>query len=394
MVSNLCKHLVEFCLPASRRRLTRETATMPQYDTPYRVVKTKGANTGAFILAADPEALQALRTRHGNRDMKISIAFYESADPSSRCLYGLCFHVRSSTLEQARRSALEAVQFLGEKCGIQEECIDLIYDGGGIVPEEDNQHGYPHGRNDQTAAGTATPAEIVLLVPPSIFNSQPTPHALIITYDLARQMRDQGIQNLDFDCYVRDHYVVLPDSIDGATGRFIVRVSPRELLYLSPRGIFDLSKQARGDDCLAAGHPVPEAADWFAEVLGEKETQARHQAQLREHLLRLGWTVPPCIRRLDWAEMSDDNALEACRIIAGFYPFVGAGQDEVWYHIHRIGRRHGLGQGAQLRAIVTSGNENPAFVGCEHLLLRQFCPTGGCRMREVIAELKCPRLFT
>jgi hypothetical protein len=345
------------------------------------MVKTKGAKTGVFINVDGPEPLDALRIQHGNRDLLVSVAFYESADPSSRCAYGLCFRIRSSTLEQARQSALEVVYYLAENCGIPPESLDLIFNGGGIVAQNDGQ----------ANAGTAAPAEIVILVPPSVFGARPTPHALTINFDLARLMHAAGIENLDIDCYVRDHFTPLPDSIDGATGRFIVRVSPREFLYLSPRGIFDLSKRARGDDCLSPGQLVPEAAEWFAETFAEKEKQARQQSQIRDKLLGR-WAVPPCIRRLDWADMSDNNALEACRVIAAFYPFVGAGEDEVWYHIHRIGGRHGLRQGARLRAIVTFGGENPAFE-CGHPLLRQFCPAGGCLMRELIDDLRSPRLF-
>lgn len=355
---------------------------MAQYNFQYRMVKTKGANPAVFVRIEDPEVLDALRARHENRNLVVSVAFYESADPSSRCVYGLCFRIRSSSLEQARQSALEVVYYLAEHCGIPLESLDLIFTAANIVAQDDGR----------VNAGAAAPAEIVVLVPPSVFGARPTPHALTIIYDLARQMRDQGIENLDIDCYARNHFVPLPDSIDGATGRFIVRVSPREFLYLSPKGILDLSKQPRGDDCLAIGHLVPEAAEWFVETLAEKEKQARWQSQLRDKLLGR-WVVPSCIRRLDWADMSDDSALEACRVVAGFYPFVGAGPDEVWYHIHRVSKRQGLLEGARLRAIVTFGGENPTFE-CGHSLLRQFCPSGGCFVKELIDDLRNPRLFT
>lgn len=339
MVSNLCKHIVEFRLLASMRRLARETEIMSQYDLPYRMVKTKGAKTAVFIRIEDPDALDTFRVRHGNRDLVVSVAFCESAGPSSRCVYALCFHVRSSSLEQARQSALEVVYYLAEHCGIPPESLDLIFNGGGLVAQDD-------GRAN---IGAAAPAEIVILVPPSVFGARPTPHTLTINYDLARQMRAKAV---------------------GA-----ISVRPRD------------------DNSFAVCLPVPEATEWFGETLAEKEKHARWQSRLQEHLLRLGWAVPPCIRRLDWAEFSEDNALEACHVIAAFYPFVGAGEDEVWHHVRRIDQRHGLQQSARLRAIVTFGNENPTFE-CGHPFLQKFCPAGGCFMKKWMDEMKNPRLFT
>ena len=365
---------------------------MAHYNFPYRMVKTNDPSTAVSANFEDDEALDTLRAQHGNRDLVISVALYETPDPSSKRIYPLCFRFTSRSLEQVRTSALEAASYLVELLGISDTEMVFIFIPAN--PEDDDRRSHDGRRDGRADIRMITPVEIMILVPPAVFGSSPTPYTPLLNYDLARQMRDHGMENLDIDCYVRDHFVPLPDSISGATGRFIVRVSPRELLYLSPRGIFDLSRQPRGDDCLAAGHLVPEAAEWFAEALAEKEKHVRRQSQLREHLLRLGWAVLPCIRRLDWAEMSDESALEACRIIAGFYPFIGAGANEVWYHIHRIDQRQGLQQGARLRAIVTFGNENPAFVGCEHPLLRQFCPVGGCFMKELTDDLQSPWLFT
>jgi hypothetical protein len=215
---------------------------------------------------------------------------------------------------------------------------------------------------------------------------------LALNYDLARQMRDDGTENLNIDVYLREHFVPLPNSTNGATGRFVIPLRVEELLYLGAGAIFEMSKQPRPDDSFAVRPRVPEAAEWFAEALQEKEKHVRRQSQLQDKLLGRG-VVPPCIRRLDWADMSEDSVLEACRILAGFYPFVGAGADEVWYHARRLDQRHGISNYPRLRNIVGFGNENPAFVGCSHPLLRQFCPIGGCLMNELINELKNPRLF-
>jgi hypothetical protein len=357
---------------------------MAQYDFQYRMVKTKGAKATAFIRIEDPEALDTFRTQHGNRDLLVSVAFYESSDLSSRCLYALCFRIRSCTLEQARQSALEVVYYLAENCGMPPESLDLIFNSGGIVAQGDGQ----------ANGSTATPAEIVILVPPSVFNSQPTEHALGINYDLARLMHADGL-HVDVDAYAKEkegQFVWLPNTFNTDTGGHAVVIKADELLNLSAKAVGTLAARPRNDDSFAICRPVPEATEWFAETLAEKEKQARQQSQLRDKLLGR-WAVPPCVRRLDWAEMSDDSALETCRVIAGFYPFVGAGPDEVWYHVRRIDQRHGLQQSLRLRAIVTFGGENPAFVGCNHPLLRQFCPAGRCFMKDIINEVANPRLF-
>jgi hypothetical protein len=147
------------------RSISRKTVMMAQHDMPYRIVKAKGSSTAAFVIIEDCEALDAVRARHGNRDLEVSVASHEAPDPSSRCVYALCFHITSSSLEQARRSALEAVYYVGEHFGIPQEFVNLTYAGGGVT-EDDDRPRYD-GRHDSRAdVGTATPAQIVILVPP------------------------------------------------------------------------------------------------------------------------------------------------------------------------------------------------------------------------------------
>jgi hypothetical protein len=356
----------------------------------YRIVKTRATNTAVFVNLEDGEALDAIRAAHGNRELVISVASYAVPDPSSPCVYSLCFHITSGSLEQARRSTLHVVYYIAENCGIPQESLDIVYNGGGIALGGGDQPAH----NAKANISATAPAEMVILIPPAVFGGTPTAIMPSLNYDLARQMSAVGIENLDIDVYMREHFVPLPDSVCPATGRFAVSVGIQELLYLDAVSIFDLSKQPRGEDSLAVSCFVPKAVEWFAKALAEKDKQARRQAQLREHLLGLGWVIPPCIRHLDWAELPKDSVLETCRIVAGFYPFIGAGTDEVWYHTHRLTQRHRLKPGARIQAIAAFGNENPAFVGCNHPLLQQFCPASGCLINHLIDELKNPRLFT
>jgi hypothetical protein len=354
---------------------------MAQYNMAYRMVKAKGANTAVFVHI---EARDTVHVPQGNRDLVVSVTFYESADPSSRCMYALCFHIRSSSLEQACKSALQVVYYLAENCGIPPESVDLTYNGGGNISEDD-------GRAD---VGSATPAEIVILVPPPVFDGRPTPLMLVLNYELARQMIADGLQ-VDVDAYAQERqFVRLPNTFNSDAGRFVVAVRAEELLYMATKAVAGLSARPRPDDSYAMRRSVPEATEWFAEALRQAEKHTERQSRLREALLRSGWQVPPCIRRLDWADMSDAQALAACRIIARFYPFIHAREDEVWYRIRRLDQRHGIGDYPRLRNIVTFGRENPAFVGCEHPLLQRFCPAGKCFVVELISEYENPLLFT
>jgi hypothetical protein len=366
---------------------------MVSNNMPYRVVKAKAPGTAASVNLEGHVAPDSPHPPGQNRDVKAPAASPEASNPSPHCIHPLWFQITYSSFEPVRSGALGLLYHLGEHCGIPEESVDFICLSVGIVPEDNSRPSCSGRRDNRADGGTTTPAEIVILVPPSVFDGRPTPLMLSLNYDLARQMRDDGIQNVDIDVYVRDHVILPPNTTNSATGRAVITLQGEELVYLDARAIFEMSKQPRPDDSYADTRRAPEAAEWYTETLAEKEKQAKQQSQLRDKLLGR-WVVPPCVRRLEWADLSEDDALEACRIISACYRFIGAGEDEVWYHIQRVSRRHGLMEGARLRAIVTFGSENPAFVGCEHPLLQQFCPAGGCVMKELMNEIKNPRLFT
>lgn len=202
---------------------------------PYRVVKTKHAKTVVFLNVEDPEAVDSFRVQYGNRDLVISGAFYELADLSSPCAYALCFRIKSNSLEQVSQRALEVVYYLAENWGVPAESIDLIYNGEGIVAEDDSR----------ANACAATLAEIVILVPPVVFGGRPTPLMLAMNYDLACEMHQSGMA-VEIDVYSREQqFVPLPDSISEVTGRFAVLLHADELFYLGPN-IVALSRQMRG----------------------------------------------------------------------------------------------------------------------------------------------------
>jgi hypothetical protein len=369
----------------------------------YAAVKPAQSSKVHFVNMADSTAVEALRTQYSNRDLLVSACRSTMPDPMAPRSQSLYLYIGPGSLENVRKHALEACYHLAEYCCIPQDCMDVIYDGGGENTGHADQDGrdnagagdHPdHKEIDSAGAAIARPAKMIILVPPVVFDGRATPLMAALNRRLAEQMSREGVGGLDIDVYIRDPFIPLPNAINGATARFVISLRVEEALYLDARGISDLSKKPRPDDSYAAGRHVPEAAEWFAEALKEEEKHAEKQSRLREALLRSGWQVPPCIRRLDWADMSEDQALEACRIIARFYPFLHAREDEVWYHVRRLDQRHGIGDYPRLRNIVTFGMENPAYVGCEHPLLQRFCPAGRCFVTELISEYENPLLFT
>ncbi len=245
---------------------------MSDNNMPHRMLKAKGANTTVFVNLDDREALDAIRARHGNRDLAVSAASYAEADPSSPCIVWLYFYVTCICIEQMRQSVLEAVYYIADNFGIPPEFMYLIYNGGGIATED----------NRGADADTTAPAQTVILVPPSVFDGRPTPLMPALNYDLARQMREDSIA-VEIDVYSQEQqFAPLNDAVVGATGRFAVLLRVEELLYVDPERILSLSKQSRADDFFAVGNPVPEAAEWFAEVLGTAEKRQKQQLHLRQ----------------------------------------------------------------------------------------------------------------
>lgn len=354
----------------------------------YRMLVVAGSRTGIFVDMRDPAALETARTRLGHRDLRLSGPYYEDPDPSSPCRWCLYFRSRSCSIEQVRRTGLGICLYAPEHWAVPEASLEIALDAGG----GDKGTAYPHPLGRRAAGDTPAPADIVITIPPEVFDPPATTLTPVINYELARQMRREGI-DVAVDVYAREQqFLPLIGSVNSATGRQIVSLGVEELMYLDTNGLLQLSKQPQADD-YSAGRYVPEAAAWFSKTLQQEQTHQKWQAHLRQALRRDGWQVPDCMRKLLWADLSQDEALEACRILAQFYPFVNAADTETWYHLGRLERRHRLTDHRQLRAISAFGAENPGFVGCDHPLLQRSCPATKCCVADMYNDYVNPRLF-
>ncbi len=248
-------------------------------------------------------------------------------------------------------------------------------------------------RVHQSFTDSASVAEIDILIPPVVFRGQPTPFMPAINYRLACQLADDGIGNIDVDRYVRDSYVAMPTSMNSATGRFVTPLTLKVLLNVAGNGILELSKQPRAEDSMTMPQEVPEAVEWFAGVLADFEKEQRRQNELRQAMLKEGWEIPACIRRWLRLCLYDNVRLEVYRIVSQFLSWIGASESEIRFQIHNIDRRNPIKDYQRLTGIVMFGVENPWFVGCEHPLVQQFCPAGGCFVKELIDRHEKPLLF-
>ncbi len=149
----------------------------------------------------------------------------------------------------------------------------------------------------------------------------------------------------------------------------------------------------RPEDSMILPRKIPEAVEWFAEIHTEFEKKLLRQDELQRIILQKGWEIPPCNRRLQGLCLYDNIRLETYRVISQFYSWIGAGPGEIRYLIYSVDQRNPIRNYQKLKAIVTFGIENPTFIGCEHPLLRRFCPAGKCFMAELINEYENPRLF-
>lgn len=359
----------------------------------YMLVRALARNEVKFVPTDTTEALSAFRTKHGNRDLAVSAWQYNQPDLKAQGTSSLYFYVCACELEENRRSAIEAIYYISENLSIPEDCIEVIYNGGGHIGAAGSAANSDGESSNNAGNANSTAAETVILIPPIVFAGQPTLLMPVINYQLARQLVEDVTENIDIDVYHQDYLIRLPNSINSQTGSYVIPLTIKELLYMDAYAIAELSKQPRPEDSLIMPRTVPEAVEWFSSLLKETEKEQERQHQLQNLLFKDGWQTSPCTRRLLWADLDKNNALEACRITSQFYSWLGASSGEIWYRLQQIDRRNRIDDYPRLKAIIVFALENPRFIDCEHTLVRRFCPAGKCFMAELIAELEQPHLF-
>jgi hypothetical protein len=365
-------------------------------NTDYRLFKTANSRQPLFIDMTDENSVKMARSQHNNENLHISVCSYNTPDPSAPRTYPLYFKIASNSSENVLKAALEICFYSSDNFSIPQDCIEVIYTGGGNGMDAGAagsaaNSGGKSGNNTGNANRIA--AEIVILIPPIVFARQSTPLMLAINYELARQLAEEVTENTDFDIYHRDYLIRLPNSFNSQTGSYVITLHIKELLYMDAAAIAGLSKESRPEDSLILPRPVPEAIEWFAGLLEDTERKQQRQKQLQELLLKNGWQIPPCIRRLTWADLGKEEAVEACRIISQFYSWIDASPNEIRYHLQQIDRRNRIEDYPRLKAIIAFALENPGFAGCEHPMTQYLCPTGKCFMAELIEKYEKPYLF-
>jgi len=347
---------------------------------------------GRFVRIGDDEALADWQNQHKNTDILTSTPTYTAPHRQLLCLAPLSFEITGTDLEEIRKNTVSAFLYLTQYLKIPDDCVEVIYNAG-VDGNSSGDGSYDGYGGDNRSDCIYNPSKMVLIIPSAVFNCKPTAHMPVINYSLAREMLAAGITLIDIDVYQRDHFLRLPNSINGTNGRYVIPLQIKELMYLDSRSIIELSRQPRAEDSFISPQSVPQATEWFAQELGKAEKEYQRQNQLQKVLLEKGWQIPPCIRRLLWAELDKNNALEMCRLVARFYSFIKASEAEIWQHLHRLDKRHTINDYQRLKAIVTFAVENPGMFDCSHPLLRCCCSDRKCFMAKLVEEFENPHLF-
>ena len=86
-------------------------------------------------------------------------------------------------------SALEAMYYITDNFNIPQDCIEIIYDSGDD-DKNNNSSQYISGENSNGGCNgdkEGFAAEMIILIPPIVFTSQPRPLMPWLNYDLARR---------------------------------------------------------------------------------------------------------------------------------------------------------------------------------------------------------------
>lgn len=334
----------------------------------FRILKALKPGKSASGNLHDSDGIDAFRGGYTHQDLLMSACYYTAPDPLAPRIYPLGFDIACSDVEQTRMSTLETCYYI-TRFNIAADGLEIVYTGGGNVTNdvaiedsgadrdsrktayiiEGNSNGAGNHKSNgsyyytgdsynldigskpitKASDGTAPSAEMIILIALIVFNGQLTSPMPALNYHLALQMTETGIQNLDIDGYSQ-LFIPLPNSIRTATGRYVIPLTMKELLYLSSSCISELTKQQSPEDSMIVPQRMPEAIEWFAEFHG-KFVKKQCQEGLRKLMLEKGWQIPPCIRRLSWADLAKEATLEACRLISRTYSFLGGHKDKIRY---------------------------------------------------------------
>lgn len=334
-----------------------------------------------FVRSDDEFAKQVFKNKYENRDLLVSPNLYTAPDLSAEQICPLRFHIVAENLMQACKTTIEACYYFTENFVIPGDSVEVIYNRGeGTV-----------GSVDSNVTPTA---EMVIIISPIVFGCQSTRLMPVINYHLARDLVRAGIKNIDIDVYQQDKLLRMPNSLNSATSRYVISLTFKELLYLSPDRIIELAQNPRPEDSMVIPRCVSEAVKWFNEIHSDFAKKHEYQNRLLNLMFHSGWKIPACIRKLQKLYLHGNTRPEAYRIIAQFYSWIKSSIDEIWYQIQDLDQRNSINDIQKLRAIIMFATQNPCFAGCEHKLLKQFCPAGKCFIKELIDEYEKPKLFS
>jgi len=353
----------------------------------YRLTRSGLYGKDVFVKTAENGELE-IEQVFNSQDMFMSTCLFSDADIISDKIYNLYFCVESADIGQTQENIILACYYISENFAIPTDCIEVIYNGADYCGDA-----FSDDSVCKEDSNNNTLCEMVIIIPPVVYGNRQFPYTSAINYHLARQMLKDGIKNIQIDVYEHNHMIRVPNSFNTSSKRFVIPLRFEEILHMGKSQIITLSKAPRPENSMIIPKMVPEAIEWFACRHEEFAKKQKSQNRLLELILKDGWQIPPCIRRLQTLCLYDSIRLEAYRIIAQFYSWIKASVNEIWQQVQNSDHRNPINNYSKLNAIIKFAIENPSFAGCSHKLLKRFCPVGKCFIDELINLNKEPLLF-
>jgi len=232
--------------------------------------------------------------------------------------------------------------------------------------------------------------QIYIVVLPEIFAGEHQLSDLMpqINYALARTLFKYCTTTVDIDVYHRNYLIPLANTLNPATGRYVISLSFDEFLNLDAAAIMALAQQPRPEYSMVVPYTSASVTKWFEEVQADTLQSDNLQAWLRSEFLKSGWQILPCIARLSRNTYQGNATLEAARIAAQFMAWIGAAQEEVRRQVMDMHCSNSFASSDKMTAIVAFAVENPGFGGCEHPLLKANCRHKTCPMPNLQKKLR------
>ena len=309
---------------------------------------------GQYVHLEDSAAIARWRQRFDNTDVYSSIQRYARADNDAVFICPIYFDIDAKEdLPAARVSGLGLCELLSQRLSLDVDQVEISFSG----------HKGFH-----------------IVVPCEVFDARASSKTLVLLKRIAEKAQTAGVQHIDSGVYTHKRLWRLPNSINRKSGLFKIPLTFKELRELSMEAIIQLAAQPRPEDYFALNYRSEPTATWYRQALAclSERPRTSEKPITQTGLFRQGWRVPPCIKAIEKARLPDGMRHDAYLQLARYYAYLGMHPEEIRERIIDIDDRYPIGDPQSIDRMVDFGWKHPAFPGCDHRVLRQYCRREGC----------------